>query len=168
MSQRDLVALTFLAVFVLIAVLAIVSIRRRVRKQSDLGALSASDSLRGAHLAGVEAKYVSTVFADRPLERVVSNGLMHRGSAHLVLLQDGIQVLRVGERSFAIPADAIRDVSRASATIDRGVENSGLVALSWMLGSTEVTTNFRLSAADDTSEFFKLLTQFKTKAKNHD
>jgi hypothetical protein len=168
MSQRDIVALAFLTVFFLIAALAIVSIRRRVMKQSDIGALSAPDSLSGAQLAAVDAKYVSTVFADRPLERVVSNGLMHRGLARLVLLQDGIQVIRVGERSFAIRADAIRDVSRASATIDRGVENSGLVALTWMLGSTEVTTNFRLSAADDTSEFFKLLTQFKTKVKNHD
>ena len=68
---------------------------------------------------------------------------------------------RLGEASFAISASAITDVARASATIDRGVEQSGLLAISWLLGETEVITNFRLDAADDTQAFFEKISQFK-------
>lgn len=161
MSQRDTVALATLFLLALIAVLAVKAIRRRSRQQGAIGQLYEPEALAGVFVAESEAKYVSTVFTDRPLERVVTMGLMHRGQAHIKLLSDGIQVLRTGERSFSIAKKQILDVSRASATIDRGVEKDGLVAISWMLGSTEVTTNFRISKQHDTQEFFNSLIQYK-------
>jgi hypothetical protein len=135
--------------------------KRRAKKQSGLGALTALEAVSGASIAEASGSYVSTVFANRPLERLVSHGLLHRGKVDLVVREDGIQVKRLGEASFAISASAITDVARATATIDRGVEQSGLLAISWMLGATEVTTNFRLDAADDTQAFFEKISQFK-------
>jgi hypothetical protein len=161
MSQRDIVALACALIFLALIALAVSAIKRRAIQQSGLGALTALETVSGATTDEASGFYVSTVFADKPLERIVSHGLLHRGKVDLVLRSDGIQVKRLGEASFAIAASAITDVARASATIDRGVEQSGLLAISWMLGETEVTTNFRLDAADDTQTFFEKLSQFK-------
>lgn len=161
MSQRDIVALACALIFLALIALAVSAIKRRAKKQSGLGALTALEVVSGATIAEASGSYVSTVFANKPLERLVSHGLLHRGKVDLVARADGIQVKRLGEASFAIPASAITDVARATATIDRGVEQSGLLAISWMLGETEVTTNFRLDAADDTQAFFEKLSQFK-------
>ena len=161
MSQRDIVALACALIFLALIALATSAIKRRAKKQSGLGTLTALETVSGVTTDQASGFYVSTVFANKPLERIVSHGLLHRGKVDLVLREDGIQVKRLGEASFAIAASAITDVARASATIDRGVEQSGLLAISWMLGETEVTTNFRLDAADDTQGFFEKLSQFK-------
>lgn len=161
MSQRDIVALACALVLLALIALAISAIHRRAKRQSGLGELTALEVVTGATIAEASGFYVSTVFANKPLERLVSHGLLHRGKVDLVLREDGIQVKRLGEASFAIAASAITDVARASATIDRGVEQSGLLAISWTLGETEVTTNFRLDAADDTQAFFENISQFK-------
>jgi hypothetical protein len=161
MSQRDIVALACALIFLSLVALAVSTMKRRAKKQSGLGALTALEAVSGASIAEASGSYVSTVFANRPLERLVSHGLLHRGKVDLVVREDGIQVKRLGEASFAISASAITDVARATATIDRGVEQSGLLAISWMLGATEVTTNFRLDAADDTQAFFEKISQFK-------
>ena len=161
MSQRDIVALACALIFLALIALAVSAIKRRAKKQSGLGAVTALETVSGATTDEASGFYVSTVFANKPLERIVSHGLLHRGKVDLVLRSDGIQVKRLGETSFAIATSAITDVARASATIDRGVEQSGLLAISWLLGETEVTTNFRLDAADDTQPFFEKLSQFK-------
>ena len=161
MTQRDIVALASALIFLALIALATSAIQRRVKKQAGLGSLAALEAVSGATIAEASGSYVSTVFANKPLERIVSHGLLHRGKVDLVLCADGIQVKRLGETSFAIAASAITDVARASATIDRGVEQSGLLAISWMLGETEVTTNFRLDAADDTQAFFEKLSRYK-------
>jgi hypothetical protein len=161
MSQRDFVALVSALILLSLIALAVSTMKRRAKEQSGLGELSALDVVSGAAFAEASGSYVSTVFAHRPLERLVSHGLLHRGKVDLVVREDGIQVKRLGEASFAISASAITDVARASATIDRGVEQSGLLAISWMLGETSVTTNFRLDEANDTQAFFEKISQFK-------
>lgn len=161
MSQRDIVAILSALLFLALIALAVRAIKRRAQKQIVIGELSLVDAVSGEITAEVSGFYVSTVFASKPLERLVSHGLLHRGKTDLVLRTDGIQVSRLGETSFAIPSSRITDVSRVSATIDRGVEQSGLLAVSWMLGATEVTTNFRLTAADDTQTFYERLSQIK-------
>jgi len=161
MSQRDIVALLSALLFLGLIALAVSALKRRAKKQIALGALTPLNVISGTITAQAAGFYVSTVFAAKPLERLVSHGLLHRGKANLVLRTDGIQVQRNGETSFAIAPTAITNVFRSSATIDRGVEQAGLLAVSWMLGETEVTTNFRLNAADDTQAFFEQLSRFK-------
>lgn len=166
MSQRDLVATLSLILFLTLVGLAISAIRRRSAKQSSLGSLAPLDSLNGANVATAGAKYVSTVFSERPLDRVVALGLMHRGNATLNVLTDGIQIEREGEKSFAIDARVIVKVERASASIDRGVERSGLLAISWMLAETAVTTNLRIDASDDTQQLFDQLAKLERQEEN--
>lgn len=161
MSQRDIVAILSALLFLALIALAVSAMKRRAQKQLAIGNLTPIDSILGAIVAEASGFYVSTVFAAKPLERLVSHGLLHRGKAELVLRVDGIQVERLGETSFGIATNAITNVARASATIDRGVEQAGLLAVSWMLGSTEVTTNFRLNAPDDTQVIFDKLSQYK-------
>lgn len=161
MNQRDIVAIFSALLFLALIALAVSAIKRRAQKQLAIGNLTPIDAISGAIAAEAAGFYVSTVFAAKPLERLVSHGLLHRGKAELVVRADGIQVSRLGETSFGIATSAITNVSRASATIDRGVEQSGLLAISWTLGETDVTTNFRLDAADDTQAFFEKLSQFK-------
>lgn len=166
MSQRDTVALLSVVLFVALVALAVSAIRRRSAKQGSLGVLTPTDALSGTVIATAAGKYVSTVFSDRPLDRVVALGLMHRGSATLRVLTDGLQIEREGEQSFAIKAGHIVKVERASASIDRGVERGGLVSISWMLAETAVTTNLRIDAADDSQQLFDKLAKFEKQEEN--
>ena len=166
MSQRDIVAILSLILFLALVALAISAIRRRSAKQSSLGSLSPLDSLKGAKVTTADAKYVSTVFSERPLERIVALGLMHRGNATLSVFTDGLQIERDGETSFAIDARDIVKVERASASIDRGVERAGLLAISWMLAETAVTTNLRIDASDDSQQLFDQLAKFEKQGGN--
>ena len=143
--------------------LVVRTVRRRIAKQSDLGSLNAETALNGNLLAVASGQYVSTVFSSNTLQRVMSHGLMHRGRAEIRVLSDGIQVLRTGERSFSIPQSLIVNVTRSNATIDRAVETNGMVSVSWMLGATQVESNFRLNSEDDSEQFFEYLSQFKSK-----
>ena len=88
--------------------------------------------------------YASTVFANSPLTRVWAHGLGGRGKAQLFLSADGISLERVGEPSLLIPNDDLHAMHRTSATIDKGVERDGLLALVWELGGQKLITNLRI------------------------
>ena len=90
--------------------------------------------------------YVATVFVDRPLERVWAYGLGGRGRAILGLSDEDLVIDRIGERSLTIPLASIRGVIRGGATIDRGVEKSGLVQIKWTLGTALLLTSIRITA----------------------
>ena len=164
--EKYLMAGISIAVLAISAFYAIRSIRIRRRNQSnliDLGALVDLTALDGTPAAAARGQYVATVFRDRPLERVVTGGLMHRGKAQVVVTDQGVGIERVGEESFAIPAAALLNVGRASAAIDRGVEADGLVAVDWTLGTTEVTTLLRIDAVDDGEGLMNSLKQLVAK-----
>lgn len=163
MSQREIVALVTLLILVAVVTLVLQSVRRRIAKQSTLGELSAETLLTGKFLSEASGQYVSTVFANNPLQRLMSHGLMHRGRVDLRIYSDGLRVSRVGERSFSIPDAAITNVLRSSVTIDRAVEQDGMISVAWMLGATEVASNFRLDSKDDSKAFFEQLLQLRSK-----
>ena len=91
-----------------------------------------------------EVFYASTVFAKSPLTRVWAHGLGGRGKAKLFLSETGISIERVGEPSILIPNDDLHAMTRATATIDKGVEKDGLLALIWELGGQKLITNLRI------------------------
>ena len=134
------VGLLSLAFFAVIGLFAFISWRRRILKQQALleNPLEISSSS-----AGFKCLYVATTFADRPLERVVAHGLAHRGVAHLLITDSGLEVSRIGETSFLIPRAALIQVGSVSAVIDRAVEKDGLVAIKWKLGAEELESHFR-------------------------
>lgn len=161
--QKEIIAALSVALFAFLVGLAIATVRKRAKNQSAFVELFEIDSLDGAEIAEAAGQYVSTVFTDAPLQRVVTGGLMHRGQARLSVLQDGLIIDRNGEASIAIPATALVSVARSSATIDRGTETDGLLTINWQSKSSALSTNLRLDSVDDTTELFKTLNELANK-----
>ncbi len=164
--QKYLMAAISIVILAIAVFLTIRSSRRKSRSQTEnpeLGSLIDLTALQGTPLVAAKGQYVATVFRDKPLERVVTGGLMYRGKAQLVVTDRGVGIERLGEESFAIPAELILEVGRSSATIDRSVEADGLLSISWLLGATEVITQLRLDRVDDTEELAKALKQLVEK-----
>jgi hypothetical protein len=138
------VGLSALAIFTLFGIFAYGSWVSRRRKQESL--ISAPQLVEDLGL-GETAQYVATVFAGRPLERVVAHGLAHRGKATVLVSSDGVSIFRTGEKSFLIPSVDIKGISQASAVIDRAVEKDGITVILWYLGGTELETHVRFVGA---------------------
>lgn len=140
-----LMALAFFAVLILFAYLAWVS---KMRKQEKV--LQAPQFIDDSG-SGEKAQYVATVFAGRPLDRVLGHGLAHRGDAFVLVSRDGVSIFRTGEKSFLIPAHDLVSVSQGSAVIDRAVEKDGLTFIRWTLGGVELETYLRFVGATERS-----------------
>ena len=162
MTQRDIVATLCILFFLLLVAVAVKSVKRRAQTQGPIALLDA-DSLTGNEIAEASGFYVATTFAEAPLSRLADKRLLHRGKARLSVLTDGLIIDRTGEPSIAIQASDIQFVGRASATIDRGVENSGLMAIIWNAGTVSLTTNLRLSREDDTQDLLDLISKLAKK-----
>ncbi|MFM7013716.1 MAG: hypothetical protein ACKOXT_01830 [Actinomycetota bacterium] len=94
--------------------------------------------------SGVEGFYVATTFAGEPLNRVSAYGLGARGRVGISLETEGLELHRVGERSFQISWASIKGLDTNSAVIDRAVERDGLVSVSWTLGQSVLETHLRI------------------------
>lgn len=140
-----LMALAFFAVLSLFAYLSWIS---KMRKQEKT--LQAPQFVDDSGL-GEKAQYVATVFAGRPLDRVLGHGLAHRGDASVLVSGDGVSIFRTGEKSFLIPAQDLVGVSQGSAVIDRAVEKDGLTFIRWNLGGVELETYLRFVGATERS-----------------
>lgn len=114
-----------------------------------------AESVGGIELG--ELLYVATVFSSRPLDRIWAYGLGVRGKAKLFVSPEGISIERRGERDLYIPMNSLRGITTERATIDKGVEKDGLIALHWTLGSDDVTTHLRVTT--NQKEFMKQLEQ---------
>jgi hypothetical protein len=91
--------------------------------------------------------YVATTFADRPLDRVSAHGLGFAGRANVEVSEQGVQVSRIGERSFLIEKESLIDLSRTAGVIDKVVEKDGLLSMRWKLGDTELESHFRFTSS---------------------
>ena len=146
--------------FLLVALVFAIAfrIRRSIggrKAQQSLELERPSGSLGGVDLGA--ALYVSTVFANNPLERVWAHELGSRGKCAVFASSEAISIERVGERDFAILASQYQGITRASATIDKGVEPGGLIAIHWQLGAENLITNLRV--VDGQKEFLTQLQQ---------
>lgn len=100
----------------------------------------------------VDALYLSTTPADRPLQRLVVAGLGFRAEASIRTSVQGIILGLRGEAEIFIAADHLVGIGPATLTIDRVVEKDGLLRLRWMLGSDPVDSYFRLFQESDRHE----------------
>ena len=98
--------------------------------------------------AGTRGFYVATTFAGEPLHRVSAHGLGFAGKSNLVVSVHGIEVYRVGERSFRIVSSSLMTVTRSTAVIDKIVEKDGLLSFRWVLGTRELETHFRFADSE--------------------
>ena len=136
----------------IVALIALIIWRnnRRVRASQELLIENPKDFTgKGEY----KAFYVATVFADQPLVRVWAHGLGPRGQCSLALSQNELGISRRGEISFSIPLTTGTTTSSLSATIDKGVERSGLTAINWKLGDIELQTVVRIVATDVRKDF---------------
>lgn len=134
------VGLIALGLFSLLAIIALITWRRRMAAQAF--SLEMPTGIESSP-APSNCFYVATTFSERPLERVIAHGLAHRGHARLAVVGSGVEVSRVGEFSFLIPTADLIELSLGSAVIDRAVEKEGLVVIKWRLGTVELQTHFR-------------------------
>ncbi|WP_374946897.1 hypothetical protein [Agreia sp.] len=132
-------------------ILMVLGWRARGRRQSALATAAVpSDELLGELRLAVTGLYVSTTTAGAPLDRVALAGLGFRGRVAVSVFDAGILVAVTGEPKVFIAPDRVRSVGTSTWTIDRVVEEGGLVRLDWTLESEHAT------AAADVESFFRI------------
>ncbi len=141
---KELIGSLAIGVVALIALVIFLS-NRRLRNQQEATLTKPAD-FAGTGVAGL---YVSTVFTDKPLDRVWAYGLGIRGRCQLAVTTAGVGISRVGEQGLLIPAQEIAAIGLQSATIDKGVEKNGLLAIDWQLGDSSLTTVLRIANVRD-------------------
>ncbi len=138
---REAIGVAMLSMVALIA-LAIFLSNRRLRDRQE-NAIAAPTKFESGELVAA-CFYVSTCSRSDPLKRVWAHGLGHRGQVELLLSANQLGFNRKGEASFGIPLTDLTFIGTATATIDKGVEANGLIAIHWHLGATPVITNLRV------------------------
>lgn len=145
---RELFALLSAAFVALLVALAVVGVLARRRRQRDIGA--PQPWIEAVPTLVVEALYVATTRAGDRYDRVFAHGLGFRGRTQVAIDPDGVQL--VADRTeVRIPAERIRDVTRATWTIDRVVEPGGIIVIAHSLGA-DVDTYLRI-IGDDRAAF---------------
>ncbi|MCU1507228.1 MAG: hypothetical protein JWP05_2197 [Microbacteriaceae bacterium] len=141
----DKVAPTVITVSVILLLLLgmVLGWRSRKRRQVSVPRPHKVPSDIGAEILSIDLFYVSTTVAGEPLNRIAVSGLGFRARAYITVADNGIVLSIAGEPDSFIPAADLRGVRRATWTIDRVVENGGLVVLSWMLGDQLVDSYLR-------------------------
>lgn len=147
MDRSILMGIVLVILLVLLALLA-VGWRSRQRRQKDVAPLPVPPADLGAALGTFAGKYVATTAHADPYDRINVHGLGFRGNAHLTVTAAGLLVQRVGESDLWIPAAALRDIRRATWTIDRAVERDGLQLIEWALGDRVLDTYVRMDEPD--------------------
>lgn len=133
-------AVIIIAFVTIVFTLMILSWRRRVRSQQHLPELAAVPSEPGTILGEFTGLYLASTPTGDRYNRIAVRGLGFRERGTVTVTALGFAVL--GDRF--IPLADTTAVSRASWTIDRGVEPDGLSVITWTLGDTSLDSYFRL------------------------
>ena len=144
-----------LVVVVLVFIGMWIGWRRRARRDAGLVVPSALAS-PGAAILSAEALHVGSTHHDRPLDRVAVPGLAFRARARVDVSEGGVTITSPGESTVAIAAPALLGVGTATWTIDRSVEQDGLVLVAWRTGTADasgdvIDTYLRVADAKDQS-----------------
>lgn len=147
--DRTLSTTIVIALIVLALAGMILGWRARKKRQSFLPRPLAVPDDVGAELFSQKALYVATTIARDPLNRVTVKGLGFRAKGAVIVTQGGVILSLDGSDDVFIPKSDLRDVERATWTIDRVVESGGLVLVAWNLGETAVDSYLRVSEPAD-------------------
>ncbi|QNO36382.1 hypothetical protein H4J02_07480 [Protaetiibacter sp. SSC-01] len=161
MDERLIPALAVLALLVIAFVFMALGWRNRRRRQTALDVVAVPPAEIGEELARESVLYVATTLAEQPLERVVVEGLAFRAKGEVRIAANGLVLDLRGSRPAFIPVADIRGVGLATWTIDRGVEDGGLVFLRWELGGQAVDTYLR---SERSQELLDALTELSPTA----
>lgn len=145
MSSAQLVgALAILVLVVVVFSLMLRSWRRRVRRGAELGTPLTPPPELPEPFGVLEAQHLGTTLAGAPLDRVAVAPFAFRAHGTVEPGPDGVVVVLDGAEPAFIPASDVVGRSRASWTIDRGVETDGLNRLTWRLNGTELDSYYRM------------------------
>lgn len=148
---REIIGFAMVALVLLIALLVSIGYRRkRLLETSEIAAPQEAIDCNGSNCL-----YVSTVFSDSPLKRMLAHGMGPRGRATVAITNEGVSVCRKGERSFLIPRSAVIGVEKSTATIDRAVEPGGLTSVAWNHDGKLLVTNLRFESREEREMFEK-------------
>lgn len=153
--DKVLPAIIIIVVVAVILTLMVLSWRRRGRTQAHLPELSSIPADTGEVVGSFDGLYLATTPAGEPLNRIAVRGLGFRQRGRLAVTAGGFILL---DDRF-IPLADVTAVSRASWTIDRGVEPDGLSVISWSLGGTPLDSYFRLDDPEGFIEAASSITQ---------
>jgi hypothetical protein len=123
--------------------------RGRKHRQSGIEKLVTTPKELGTTRAIFEGLYLATTVAGEPMNRIAVRGLGFRAPAAITVADTGVALALDGGTEFFIPASDLRDVTRAMLTIDRVVEEGGLVLVAWNLGNVPVDSYFRVEATQE-------------------
>lgn len=149
--DRPLLMALVIALLLVLLGLMYLGWRARQKRQAGLPAPEAVPTDAGDTAITLEAFYVATTVAGDPLNRVAVGGLGYRARASVSVRQRGVVLAIPGQAEIFIPAAAIRRVEPATWTIDRVVEEGGMVLIAWTLpGDTavDVDSYFRVSDSE--------------------
>lgn len=149
MTRPELMAIV-VAFLVLLLILMALGWRARKRRQSGVARPATAPAELGKSLGTFDGKYVATTSAGDPLDRIAVHGLGFRGNTSVTVAENGVLVHIDGTDDKWIPAADLRDLRKATWTIDRVVEQDGLELLEWSLGDKLVDSYFRF---DDWVDF---------------
>ena len=144
MTKEYLLTLV-LAFFVILVGLMAVGWYTRRRRQRNIPSPLPVPADTGTVLAEFRGFYVSTTPDGEPLNRVAVRGLGFRARATVTVTETGV-VVSLPANDFFIPVTDLREVTRASYTIDRVVEAGGLVLIAWTLGGGYAGNAVRLDS----------------------
>jgi len=138
-----LMAIVVAFMLVLLALL-VVGWRARRRRQAGLATPESVPSDPGSFIGDFVGKYVATTAAGDPFDRIAVHGLGFRGGVTITVTVAGLVVRISGEDGIWIPREALRDIRRATWTIDRVVERDGMHLVEWALGDRVLDSYFRM------------------------
>jgi len=150
--DETLFTVTLAVILIALILLGIyVGRRNRTKRQQYLATPTEVpvELLEREPVAAIEGTYVSTVLGDQLLERVTAHRLGNRSQAQIEVHPEGVVLLRVGEPNFFIPAAQLTGVTTVSGIAGKFVEKDGILAISWTLDDTEVTTGLRTETVSD-------------------
>lgn len=143
--DRTTSTLVIASVILVLLALMIVGWCRRARRQGGIGAPRAVPAGLGKPSILVPVLYVATTLADAPLDRVAVHGLGFRARGEIGVHAEGVVLALAGRDPAFIPVHDVRGSGSATWTIDRVVEEGGLVLLAWRLGETDVDSYLRVT-----------------------
>lgn len=155
--DRTVSTAIIVAVILLALSLMLVGWRRRAGRQADIGAPRPVPAAIGEASIRVPVLYVATTRAGAPLDRVAVHGLGFRARGEIAVHREGAVIAIDGREPWFVELGDVRGAGRATWTIDRVVEEGGLVMLAWTLGQAEVDSYFRVTDASDVDATDELL-----------